>query len=339
VVTLEPVLTAILAAGAVLMGLYAMLTGRASKSLEFAERVARNQDTGRASLSRMLSRLLGTKAQGAEAAARARAATPVMPRRQEDPLPWPFDSLDALQEQAGIYEGPMRITLEMALGGAGSAIAAWLLLGVPLITAAAGIGGIMLPVIVLRYRAAKRMALVEDQVSAVCARMAQALLGGLQVRQALEDAARATEAPLGDELRRVVRDVKVQSIPLPQALDELPRRLPGAPSLRLFVGSLQLALRMGANLAEHMEAMAGMLRDRRNAIAEVKAMTATTRTQLQVMFAIPILAFIWARHNLPTVAAEFATPAGQLKAALLLGWVIAGFFASQALIASRMRVE
>ena len=271
------------------------------------------------------------------AAARRKAASgPRASRRsaaREDPLPWPFSTLDGLQQQAGEYEGPLRILLTAVLAGVGLGMAAWLLVGQPLLIAGAAAAGVFVPAMLLRRKATRRMATIEEQVSGACQVLMQAFYGGAQIEGALREAARDLPAPLGDELRGVLRDVDGGD-PLDTALARLPARVPGAPSVRMLVASLQIAHEMGANLGQHLTGLAELLRQRRVAEARVRSTVASAQLQGKVLFFVPLVAYVWMHLQAPTALAKFQTPTGQLELLGMALWLVLGYIVTQGILAS-----
>lgn len=229
------VIVALLCAAAILTGGLAVLAGREQRRTRAAEALS-------AALTRGRPRRAVLQRRPKEPAGHGSAAAP------PKPLPWPFSSLEALQQRAGEYEGPTRILLIIALAAVGMGVAVWLLTAQPMLTALAALSGLMAPAVLLRAKAGKRLTAMEDQVSGVCLRLSQALGAGSQVERALAEVARETAAPFGDELRLVMRDVS-HGTPLEAALGQMVQRLPEAPSVRMLVASLQISIEMGADLA------------------------------------------------------------------------------------------
>lgn len=268
-----------------------------------------------------------------KAAAAAAARAPQRAVDREDHLPWPFSALDTLQQQAGEYEGPLRILLTAALAAVGLGMAAWLLVGQPLIVIGAALSGMFVPAMLLKRKAAKRMAAVEEQVSGACQVLIQAFYGGTQIDGALREAARDLAPPLGEELRAVLREVD-SGYPMDAALARLPARVPGAPSVRMLVASLQIAHEMGANLGQHLGSLAELLRQRRVAEARVKSTVASARLQGKVLFFVPLLAYVWMHLQAPSALAKFQSPKGQLELLGMALWLVIGYVVTQGILAN-----
>jgi tight adherence protein B len=256
------------------------------------------------------------------------------PARAAEPLPWPFSGLDALQQQAGENEGPLRLIMTAVIAATACAVVGWLLTGSPAITFGGAFGGLSAPIILLRRRAAKRTAEIEDQVSAVCLRLAQTLGAGMPVERALQEVARQAPSPLGDELRAVISDSEIHAVPLESALASLVTRIPQAPTLRMLVAAIQVSLEMGADLADQLDRLADVIQQRRLAISRIASVTATARTQAKILAFVPLAAYVWIHTLSPQTLAGYATPGGQVRLLLIGGWVVLGYMVSQGIISS-----
>ena len=250
---------------------------------------------------------------------------------EQPPLPWPFSRLDTLQEQAGEYTGPLRLLLTAALAAVGLGLAMWLLTAQWPLAVGGAVAGLSAPAILLRRKASHRMQVIEDQVSGLCDRLLQSLAAGTTVDLALREAARDFPAPLGDELRHVLGMVRMGTT-LDVSLARLPQRLPGAPSIRMLVASLQIALEMGANLATQLERLADLLRQRRITVARVSSTVSMARLQSKILFFAPLGAYVWVHLQAPQLLSQWQTPAGEVKLLGLAGWVVFGYFITQGML-------
>ena len=310
-------LAPMLVAAAILTAAFAVIRAREDKRSSLAAAIA---DKG-----------TGNRRVTPKAVRRERVKAAMAARDGQDPLPWPFSRLNTLQRQAGEYDGPLRILLIIALSAAGLGVVSWILTGQALLTAAAVLSGVAVPGLLLRAKAKRRMGKIEDQVAGLCVDLEQAAQSGQPIEKALFEIAPKTPTPLGDELRLVVRDVS-QGIPIDAALGEMAGRLPDAPSVRLFVGSVQISLEMGAPLGDQMSRIAEVIRARRLAHTRIAGVTATARTQAKALSFVPLAAYVWVHMSSPQTLAGYEGPIGELKLLGLAGWVVLGYFFTQKLL-------
>ncbi len=239
--------------------------------------------------------------------------------------------LETLQQRAGDDTSPASVLLGAALAGAALGLTIWGATGqIPL-----GVGGmalgLYLPVIMLQSKAAKRMQVIDEQVLNACTLLAQNMQSGATVDQAFRQVAADFKAPLGTELRRVIQDVSIGA-PLDVALGRMPGRLPGAPSLRLLVASLQIALEMGANLADQLTRISEVLRQRRLTIARISSTLAMVKIQGKILFTLPLLAYIWVHLQAPQLMTQWQAPGGEVKLMFLAAWVVTGYIVTQGIL-------
>jgi tight adherence protein B len=180
------------------------------------------------------------------------------------------------------------------------------------VTAGLGLG---LVGVFLARRRDDRLRLAEEQLPAALDLLASALRAGLGVQAALEAAARETPPPLGDELRRLLGEIRLGT-PFAQAADALTERLPGR-EVRALVVALEVQRETGGPLAGVLETVAETLRARARLRGQVQALTAEVRLSALVLGLLPaaLLVVLWLLS--PGYIRPFVeAPAGQL---LLLG--------------------
>jgi tight adherence protein B len=226
----------------------------------------------------------------------------------------------------------MRLLLTAVLASVAVGVAAWLLTGQPALVAGGALGGLAAPAVLLRAKAGKRVALVEDQVAAACLRLSQALGAGMPLERAFADTAREMPAPLGEEMRATLTEAELHGVPLEAAMGDMVRRLPHAPSLRMLVASMQVAMEMGADLADQLARLADVIQQRRLAVARIASVTATARTQAKVLAFVPLAAFVWVHTLSPQTVAGYETFGGQVKLLLIAAWVVLGYVVSQGIV-------
>ncbi len=151
--------------------------------------------------------------------------------------------------------------------------------------------------------------------------IARSLRTGASLAQAIDDAARATPGPIGDDLRSVT-SAHGSGVPLSEALAQwrVSRPLPG---VRLTASALELGLAAGGAHARAVDGVAATLRDNLAITAEVRAQAAQAQASAMVIGLAPIgftaLACL-ADHRTATFL--FQTPAG--LACLTLGLALDG---------------
>jgi tight adherence protein B len=179
------------------------------------------------------------------------------------------------------------------LGGVG------LLVAGPLAAAALGAAGLFAPPAVVRLLRAQRRARFEAQLPDALQQVASALRAGLTLPKALEEVARESAAPLGEELGLVVKEVKL-GVDLDAALAAAVERL-RSDDLDSVATAASIARQLGGNVAETLESVAAAMRERFRIEGRIRALTSQGKLQGQIVAALPLgvgLFLDWYRPDL-----------------------------------------
>jgi tight adherence protein B len=162
------------------------------------------------------------------------------------------------------------------------------LLGWPLpAVAAVAIGALAAPRLWLRWMQSRWRQRLAQQLPDALASWAGLLRAGQSSQQALGQVALRQPAPLGDELRLVLGQVRV-GVPLEAAFGALRERV-GMADLRLLSTLLATQRELGGNLAESLQRLAEVLRGRLLMEARIASLTAQGRMQGVVVGVLPLL--------------------------------------------------
>jgi tight adherence protein B len=176
-------------------------------------------------------------------------------------------------------------------------------LGVPLWIALAAIAGA--PFLVRHVRLAhtrRATARLAAQLPDALTGLAAGLRAGRALPQALAEVARTAPQPLGLALSGLVRESGF-NLPLETSLDRLVRAWPGE-DMRLVATALELGQRLGGDLADLADRLAGTIRERQRLEDRLRVLTAQGRAQGVVLAALPI-ALALAVH---TVDSDYLRP-------------------------------
>jgi tight adherence protein B len=219
---------------------------------------------------------------------------------------------------------PRRIDLRtaciaIATAGAGYAVAG------PLGAAA----GPALSIAVRRLRRVRsRRALAarrDEQLADAVAALTAAVRSGMSVPQAIAYAMREAEAPVADDLARMVADIDV-GVPLADAVDGWARRT-GSEDAQLVAGALDLHRRSGGDLPAVLDQVASTIRERVAVGREIRALTAQARLSGWILGVLPVgfFAFLWLTSR-RDIQGALATPAGLGSVLLGLALELGAFF-------------
>jgi tight adherence protein B len=184
----------------------------------------------------------------------------------------------------------------------------------------------LLPFAYVRFKIKKKTARIEDQMPDVMDLLARSLRAGHTLSSAFELASQETPYPLGTELSMVFEEQRL-GIGLNAALQDMVKRV-DSPDLRYFVTGVLIQSETGGSLAELMEKLGRLIRERLTLKLKVLALTSEGRISAWIMIALPICLFLFLYATQPKyVSLLFEDPTGQKMLAgalisMLLGWVV-----------------
>ena len=153
--------------------------------------------------------------------------------------------------------------------------------GLP-VGAAIGFG---LPFLVLNIKRGRRMRTFEEQFPEALDLIARALKAGHAFATGLKMAADELPEPVGPEFRKTF-DEQNFGLPLKDALDNLTLRVPHL-DVRFFATAVLIQRETGGNLAEILENLAHVVRERFKILRQVRVYTAHGRFTGYVLLALP----------------------------------------------------
>ncbi|MCC6806833.1 MAG: type II secretion system F family protein [Deltaproteobacteria bacterium] len=160
----------------------------------------------------------------------------------------------------------------------------------PILAVILALVGLIAPSFYLRYLKQARVENFDHQLADALVAIAGAMRSGFTFRQAMTEVAANAHAPLGQEFKVFTREMQLGT-PLDEALDHLAERV-GSTELDLFVSASQIALKVGGNVAEMFDKLAGTLRERFRLEGRIRTLTAQGKLQGVIIGLMPI--FVWA---------------------------------------------
>ncbi len=147
-----------------------------------------------------------------------------------------------------------------------------------------------LPYLFLQRSAAKRRAKVEKQFPVALDIFVRALRSGHPVASGIELLTREMEDPIGTEFG-IVADEVTYGADLVSALNAMAERW-DLEDMRMFVVSLAVQSETGGNLAEILENLANVIRERHSMYMKVRALSSEGRMTGWMLTVLPIFAFV-----------------------------------------------
>ena len=172
-------------------------------------------------------------------------------------------------------------------GAAGLALGAGRLL---LLLALSAIFGAGLPLMLLQAKGERRRKRVEAQFPVALDVFVRALRAGHPTAAALDLLTTEMSDPLGSEFGLVVDEV-TYGAELKDALSAMAERWQSE-DMRMFVVSLSVQSETGGNLAEILESLSKVIRDRASMMMKVRALSSEGRMSAIMLTALPVIVFV-----------------------------------------------
>lgn len=194
--------------------------------------------------------------------------------------------LAALIEQAGVRTTPGAVVLVSVLLGVVCALAGQILLRVPAALVVTAPLGAAAPVLWLWQRRSSRLKAFEEQFPDALDLVSRAIRAGHALQTALGMAADELTPPVGPEFRKVF-DQQNFGLPLREALEALAARVPLL-DVKFFVTAVAIQRDTGGNLAEILDNLSRVVRERFKIQRQVRVHTAHGRITGFVLLALPV---------------------------------------------------
>jgi len=193
----------------------------------------------------------------------------------------------------------------------------------PLTGLAAGMAVMFLPILHVFRRRKKRMRKLVEQLPDAFELMGQALRAGHSLASGLHLASEQLPDPIGTEFARVFHEQNL-GIKVDDALQGMADRS-GQMDVRFFVTAVCIQRQTGGDLAEVLDKMGTVIRDRIALMGTVQALTAEGRLSGWVLLALPIIVFfvmLWMNYDYGSIL--LFDPTGRLLTFGALGMQLMG---------------
>lgn len=174
--------------------------------------------------------------------------------------------------------------------------------------AAALLGAI--PYLYLVWQKSQRLARFERQLPEALELVSRALRAGHAFSVGLKMVGEEAANPIGKEFRRVFDEVSM-GVALPQALENMTHRVDSV-DLRFFITAVVVQRETGGNLAEIIDSLASLIRQRFELQLRVKALSAEGRMSAAILLGLPVVIGIALfKINPEYIKVLFTDPMGQ----------------------------
>jgi len=216
--------------------------------------------------------------------------------------------------QAGLKTKPGKVLLLSAIFGLATYMMADHFLGYALAAGGLGLVATTVPWMVVSWKRKRRMRSFEERFPEALDLLGRAVRAGHAFTTGLEIVSKESAEPVASEFRTCFEEQNF-GLPMRDALLNMAERIPLV-DVRFFVTALLVQKETGGNLAEILDELARVIRDRFRIYREVQVRTAQGRLTAVILIALPILMLIALEVMNPTyVRVLFRDPVG----ATLLG--------------------
>lgn len=195
--------------------------------------------------------------------------------------------LKRFMNQAGLNIKPERIILLMGVLGVAAYLVAGYLYHQPILSVAGGAIGAMLPLAAVIWKRSRRMARFEEHLPEALDLLGRAVRAGHSFTTGLELIAQECTEPIAGEFRTTFEEQNL-GLPLRDTLLNLTERVPLV-DVRLLVTALLIQKDTGGNLAEILDELSRVIRERFRIYREVKVKTAQGRLTAGILIALPLI--------------------------------------------------
>lgn len=180
----------------------------------------------------------------------------------------------------------------------------------PFAALAAGVGLFCLPLLVLVYMRKRRIKQLVQQLPDVFELMSQALRAGHSLASAIQLVSEQMPDPISGEFAHVFHEQNL-GIKIEEALLNMANRVDQM-DVRFFVTAVLIQRQTGGDLAEVLDKIGGVIRDRIQLFGAVQALTAEGRLSGWVLLLLPVLVFFGCMYVNPEYAQNLLVGKGKM---------------------------
>lgn len=159
--------------------------------------------------------------------------------------------------------------------------------------------------VLLNMLIARRRRKFDSQVPDTLQMFSGGLRAGHSLLRAIDAAAQENEAPMAEELSRIVNETRIGR-DLGESLEDVANRT-ASEDFHGITQAIEIHREVGGDLAEVLDHVGETIRDRNQVRGQVRALSAEGRVSAMVLMALPILMFIGLVIFNPTYARVFTT--------------------------------
>src|SRR5712672_234729 len=239
-------------------------------------------------------------------------------------MKWSWSTkLQGVVMQAGMTLKPAKLLMICAIVGLGSYLGAGYFFAHFYYSLPIGIIAALLPIAYVAFKRSRRLRKFEELFPEALDLLGRAVRAGHAFTTGLEMISKECAEPLAGEFRTAFEEQNF-GLPLRDALLNLTERVPLI-DVRFFVTALLIQKETGGNLAEILDGLARVIRDRFRIYREVQVRTAQGRLTAGILIALPIIMMVTLTTINPKyMSVLFTDPLGPVVIATAAGLQVVG---------------
>ncbi|MCO6436257.1 MAG: type II secretion system F family protein [Phycisphaerae bacterium] len=193
----------------------------------------------------------------------------------------------------------------------------------PIAAIGTGLAIVVLPFLVLGFLRRKRMAKLNNQLPDVFDMMGQALRAGHSLAGAIQNIYEQMPPPIATEFAQVYHEQNL-GVKIEDALLSMAKRVDSL-DVRFFVTAVMIQRQTGGDLAEVLDKISSVIRERIELAGLVRGLTAEGRLSGWVLFCLPVAVFLATMYMNPDYGRVLLEdPRGQMMLMLAAGMQLMG---------------
>ena len=239
---------------------------------------------------------------------------------------WPrIAQLQTMLEQGDVKSRAGNVVLLCVLSGAGVGLLVLLFSGFPQFAWLGALLGSFLPYSYASYKRTKRFQKFEEIFPEAIDTLARAVRAGHAFTTALELIAAEIADPVASEFRKLFEEQKF-GLPVRDALVNLTERVPLV-DVKFFVTAVMLQRETGGNLAEILDNLSYVIRERFKIMRQVRVHTAQGRMTMMLLMGLPPIIIVTMQAMNPTfIRPLFDDPIGHILLVVGITLQTVGYF-------------
>lgn len=235
------------------------------------------------------------------------------------------ERLQAILEQANVNISASQLLVNLTLV-ASVALAGFAMLGMLVAGFGVAVAVYVFPILYFVWKRKKRLTRLVNQLPDVFELLSQALRAGHSLASGMQVVANELPEPAGTEFARVFQEQNL-GLKIEEALQNLANRTDML-DVRFFVTAVLIQRQTGGDLAEVLDKISDVIRDRIKLHGMIQALTAEGRLSGYVLLALPVLVFgAMLKINIDYAMVLVNHPTGQMMStfavvSMIMGWVM-----------------